>query len=290
MRNRKRHPLDQSPFYKLRSRKKLAEILRVDALELRRLSNESEALYTEFEVAKKDGGRRPVENPNRQLKLAQARIARLLGRILPPDYLFCPVKGRCYVSNTAQHRGQRVIRCLDIRKYFPNTSSRRVFWFFHKVMKCERDVSAVLSRIATYRGHLPTGSPLSPILSYFAHIDVWEEISTICKRENYTLTVYIDDVTVSGSRVTAKILWEIKRAIHRSGLRYHKEKKFVDRPAEVTGVIIARNSLTPANRQLKKRFEFKEAIRKHIASPASKKIEARLTGLEAQIKQITNAG
>lgn len=288
MQNRKRYPLHQSPFYKLRSRKKLADILKVDAAELRRLANETGILYSEFEVPKKDGGRRPIENPSRQLKLIQARIARLLGRIEPPDYLFCPVKGRCYVSNAAQHRGQRVIRCLDIRKYYPSTSSKRVFWFFNKVMKCEPDVSAILSRIATYKESLPTGSPLSPILSYFAHVDVWEGISAICKRENYRLTVYIDDVTISGQRVAAKVLWEIKRAIHRSGLRYHKEKKFVDRPAEVTGVIVTKNSLGPANRQLKKRCELREATKKPIFPSVAKKIEARLIGLEAQIAQITN--
>ncbi len=41
-------------------------------------------------------------------------------------------------------------------------------------------------------------------------------------------------------------------AIHASGLRYHKEKVFHDRPARVTGVIVNGEQLAAPNRQLKK--------------------------------------
>src|SRR5690606_17397840 len=97
--NRKRYALDQSPFYKLRNRRRLAELLGVSPAELRVLCEPAASLYSEFDVPKKTGGVRGVENPRRQLKMVQANIARLLGRIAPPDYLFCPVKGRCYVTN-----------------------------------------------------------------------------------------------------------------------------------------------------------------------------------------------
>lgn len=283
---KKAYPLNQSPFYKLRNKRRLSKILGIDESELKSISAKADELYSEFEVAKKGGGRRGVENPCRQLKLVQARIARLLGRIRPPDYLFCPVKGRCYVSNAAEHRGQRVVRCLDVKKYFPSTSSKRVFWFFNKVMRCDRDIAAILTRISTYRRHLPTGSPLSPILAYFAHIDVWESISQICEREGYTLTVYIDDVTISGRSVSSAVIWEIKRAIHRAGLRYHKEKKFVDVPAEVTGVILDGDMLSPPNRQLKKLDEIRGVLRKPLRPTAAKKARDQLIGLRGQIAQI----
>jgi len=158
----KRYVLNQSPFYRLSNRKKLAALLRIDTCELRLLSKQADNLYKKFSVPKKNGGTRGVENPARQLKLVQARLARWLTRVDPPDYLFCPVKGRCYVGNAARHRGQRAIRCLDVRKYFPSTSAQRVFWFFHTIMKCERDIAATLTSLATYQGHLPTGSPLRP--------------------------------------------------------------------------------------------------------------------------------
>jgi hypothetical protein len=164
---RRLYTLNQSPLFKMRNHRKLAALLDMPLAELRRLRH-SDTLYTEFDIPKKSGGARHVENPRRPLKLAQARIARLLSRIVPPDYLFCPVKGRSYVTNAAQHRDNRIVRCLDIRKYFPSTPAYRVYWFFRNIMRCDADVAETLMRLATYQGHLPTGSPLSPIMAYFA--------------------------------------------------------------------------------------------------------------------------
>lgn len=290
--NREKHPLDQSPFYKLRSKRRLADLLRISQSELRRMCQTADQVYREFSVPKKDGTLRGVEDPARQLKLVQARIARQLGKIRPADYLFCPVKGRCYVGNAAQHRGNRVVHCLDIRKYFPSTPSRRVFWFFNTIMKCERDVAASLARLATYQGHLPTGSPLSPILAYFAHYDVWEKIAAICRDNKYTLTVYIDDVTISAENISPAVIWSVKNTIHASGLRYHKEKLFHDRPAEITGVIVKGDQLAVPNRQLKKMVNLKMAIRKEdkrgLRGNDTKQLRLKLGGLQGQIEQISS--
>jgi retron-type reverse transcriptase len=283
----KRYALNQSPLYKLANRKKLSGLLKISTRELRTLSREANSLYREFPVPKKNGGTRDVENPARQLKLVQARLARWLSRIAPPDYLFCPVKGRCYVSNAALHRGQRVVHCLDVRKYFPSTSARRVFWFFRTVMKCEADIAATLTKLSTYQGHLPTGSPLSPILAYYAHYDVWEAIAAICREHGYKLSVYIDDVTISGSAILATVLWRIKKEIHRSGLRYHKEKSYYDGIAEITGVIVSGDRLITPNRQLKKIVAIKEQIRATNRDAETEKLREKLSGLYAQARQVT---
>lgn len=283
-----RYPLDQSPLYKLRSHRKLAALLRLNGAALKRLTR-SQGLYKEFDLPKKTGGARHVENPARELKLTQRRIARLLSRIAPPDYLFCPVKGRSYVSNAAAHKTARVVRCLDVRKYFPNTPSWRVFWFFRTVMRCAPDVASTLMRLATYNGHLPTGSPLSPIMAFFAYFDVWEDVAEVSRAKSLTLTVYIDDVTVSGSKVSARDLWEIKKVIHASGLRYHKEKHYVDVASEVTGVIVRDGVLRVPNRQLKKLYLAKQELKKATGTKEEIKIRNVVKGLADQIDQIRKA-
>jgi retron-type reverse transcriptase len=248
----KLYKLDQSPLYKLRSRAKLASLLGVSVTELRNLTKHADSLYKEFEIRKKNGEMRPVQNPARHLKVVQGRLAKILARIAPPDYLYCPVRGRCYVTNAGQHRGNRDVRGLDIRKYFPSTPSRRVFWFFRSIMRCEKDIAGTLARLATYKGCLPTGSRLSPIMAYYSYIDTWDEIARICKEKNYCLTVYIDDVTISGQSVDPQDIWRIKQVIHRSGLKYHKEKTYTDRPAEITGVIVDGDRLIVPDRQIAK--------------------------------------
>lgn len=284
MQNKPAYEMDQSPLFKLRSRSKLARLLGVTPSTIRALAA-GDDLYTEFEVEKKSGGKRGVENPCRSLKLAQAKIARLLGRIQPPDYLFCPVKRRCYVTNAAAHRHSRMVQCLDIKKFFPSVSQRRVFWFFWSIMKCPRDIAGLLAQLACYKGHLPTGSPLSPIMAYFAYYDLWASIDAFCKARGYIFTVYIDDVTISGAHVPKSAIWEVQRMIHGAGLRYHKQKTFVDRPAEVTGVILKDGKLLAPFRQHRKLNEARFGL--HAADPIEREaLKSRLAGVTGQIAQI----
>jgi hypothetical protein len=81
-------------------------------------------------------------------------------------------------------------------------------------------------------------------------------------------------------------MWAIKRAIHGAGLKYHKEKHFVDRPAEVTGVIISGDSLKVPNRQLKKLNEARAALRHPDASVLDPKLRERMLGLQGQVAQV----
>lgn len=285
MLTRPTYRLDQSPLYKLGSRSKLAALLGVSSKELRALSS-GNALYTEFDIPKKSGiGVRHVENPCKALKRLQARLARILSRINPPEFLFCPVKRRCYVSNAAAHRGNRVVQCLDIRKFFPSTPQRRVFWFFHTVMHCQRDLAGLLAKLACYQGHLPTGSPLSPIMAYFAYYDLWARIAEFCQERGYTFTVYIDDVTISGKRVPKADIWQVQQMIHGMGLRYHKEKTFVDRPAEITGVVLRDGKLVAPFRQHKKMHDAR-ALLAGATDDDRQAMLGRVAGITGQIRQI----
>jgi len=279
------YPLNQSPLYKMGSRSKLARLLGITLGELRNIAA-GDTLYTEFDIPKKNGdGTRHVENPRRPLKLVQAKIARLLGRIDPPDFLFCPVKRRCYVSNAAAHSGNRVVHCLDIKKFFPSTPQRRVFWFLNKVMGCERDIAALLAKIACYKGHLPTGSPLSPIMAYLAYYDLWHRISDFCKARGYTLSVYVDDVTISGVRVPERDIWEVRKMISGAGLAYHKRKRFVDRPAEITGVMVGDGKLAAPHRQHQKLHLARQELRQCNEEDRSSLL-GRIAGIGGQIRQI----
>ncbi len=285
---RKNHDLNQSSFYRLSTKRKLAALLSISQNELREFKY-SDRLYSEREIPKKTGGVRLIENPRRNLKLTQARIARLLGRISPPEYLYCPVRGRSYVTNAARHMNRRVIRTLDIKKYFPSTSRDRVYRFFRDVMKCSPDIAEMLANIATYKGHLPTGSPLSPIMAFYAHYDVWEEVARLAETKGAIISLYIDDLTISGDQVSDGLIWEIKKSIHRAGLRYHKEKSFFDTPAEITGVIVCEDRLAIPNRQLLKRHRAAKALQKASTDYERKLLLTQLRGLDGQAHQIRSA-
>ena len=60
---RKTHAIDASPFFRLTSPHKLAELLAISLDDLWRLTAAGDTLYHEFDVAKKNGDKRRVENP-----------------------------------------------------------------------------------------------------------------------------------------------------------------------------------------------------------------------------------
>jgi hypothetical protein len=194
------------------------------------------------------------------------------------------------VSNAARHKDNRVVRCIDVKKFFPNTPRRRVYWFFREIMKCPGDVAGILANLATYQGHLPTGSPLSPIMAHYAYIDVWRAIAELARANDVTMTVYVDDVTLSGQRLPDAIMWEVRQLLHGAGLRYHKEKKYVDRPAEITGVILRNGELVIPNRQHLKLRNARKARREAVTQDDIDASDRRINGLIAQRGQIRREG
>ena len=233
-------------------------------------------------------GLRPVDSPRRELKVVQRRIADLLCRVTPPDFLFCPVKRRSSINNAEQHRGGRVVHSLDVKKYFPSTPSRRVYWYFHRVLGCSKDVAAVLRKIAC-DDYLPTGSPLSPIMAYYAHVDIWAKVARIAWEHGCVITIYIDDVTLSGAKVPMTLVWEIKQIIHGGGLRYHKEKRAVERGSEVTGVVLRKGEMLPTNRHRNKLRKLKQAEDRERRPRMNKSLMGQLAGMKRHVAQLASA-
>ena len=156
-------------------------------------------------------------------------------------------------------------------------------------MGCSTDVAAVLRKVACCDGNLPTGSPLSPIMAYYAHMDIWEKVARIARANGCVITIYIDDVTLSGAKVPDGLVWEIKQVIHGGGLRYHKEKRAVDRRSEVTGVVLRDGEMLVANRHRNKLRKLKQANDRERRPEANKSLIGQLAGMRGTVDQIRSA-
>ncbi len=279
-----------SPFFRLQSKAKLASLLFISLEKLKVLAS-ADCLYFDFKKPKASGGIREISAPRDDLKAVQSRIAHLLQRIAPPDYLFAPVAGRSYVDNAAQHLGAASVRLLDIEDFFPSCTANKVIWFFMKRMECSPDVAAILSGVVTKNGSLPQGSPCSPILAYLSYIDMWEEVAKIVRTNGCCLSVYADDLTISGSVVPEQAIWKIKQALHKHGHRYKlsKERSKHLKPAEITGVILIRDRLLAPNRQHKKLYAVRQELRKARSPMRRVTLETQLKGRIAQMGQIVDA-
>lgn len=284
-------PAKGTALFRVQSKKRLAEILVAKPATLKKLTNGNE-LYNCWSAPKKNGGFRDIEAPFDQLKIVQKRIATLLQAIETPDFLMAPVKTRSYVTNAAQHIGSRSFCLLDIEDFFPSCTKKKVYWFFNTCMGCSPDVAAILAEITTRYDRLPQGSPCSPILAFFAYVDMWLEISKVCELADNKVTVYADDITISGLNVLGEDIWKIKQILHRHGHKFQieKERAIVDRKVEITGVIVSKSSILLPNRQHKKMRETQLELTSAKSKDDKNRLKMALRGRVAQANQIVSNG
>lgn len=299
--NGSQYTLRDTPFFRLRSRKKLAEILLVSDAALQRVLNE-ENLYERRWKHKKEKDSwlnfepkpefshfyRPIDIPDKGLKSIQSRIAKLFAKVTPPDWLFSPVKGRSYVNNAARHVGARAFWLLDIADYFPSCTDNNVAHLFHTRLECSPDVTAIMVKLITLFGCLPQGSPCSPIMAYYSNHTMWLKISEIVTDSGLTHSVYADDITISGNLIKKEVIWNIKATVHKHGLRIKAEKELsiIDSPADITGVIVKGGRTMLPNRQLKRLFELRGERQRAKGSLAKAALDSQIAGRLAQQRQV----
>lgn len=299
------HKIKDSALFNVRTRKKLADILlcapghlkSVESTEIRykkrwKPKDSDTAPWLKHPPPPEQAANyRPIDIPVEPLKRIQARIASLLSRIEPPTFLCSPVKGVSYVDNAKRHVNSKAFWLLDIADYFPSCTADRVAWFFSTVMKCAPDVAALLVSLVTDNGRLPQGSPCSPILAYFSNMKMWEDIASAVASAGCILSVYADDITMSGVTVPGALVWDVKQIIVKNGfsLKREKEVSLMGSPADITGVIVRNGTLKLPNRQLRKLAELKKLQRATTDKALSIKLENQVKGRLAQRRQIEEA-
>ena len=216
----KRYPLRSSCLYKVATKRDLARLLQSD-LGFLRSQTRCEKPYLEFSV---DG--RNIQEPKPGLKAVQARFARLLSAIETPEYVHSGVKKRSYVTNAVAHAGSSRLMKLDIKRFFQSVRAQEVFDFLHNVLKWPVDVAQLGTGLLTFRGHLPTGGNASPILSFWVHKSMFDEVAEVAEQAGCVFTLYIDDMTISGELAPRRLQFAVRRIVGRRRLRVHKLKLF----------------------------------------------------------------
>lgn len=285
--HRKSYALDQCALYRCGSKRRLFDLLQTSASkysELRSALN----LYRQIVKKKKSGEPRIVYAPRYDLKRIQRRISELLMRVDAPEYLMSPVRGRSNIDNAHTHRDALSYRLMDVADFYPSCRASKVAWFFGKVLRCPQDVVAVLVWLTTHEGKLPQGSPASPILAFLAYREMWDEIDRIAVEACNKLTVYVDDITVSGESVKGETVWAIKKELHKHGHRTKaaKEESRLFTPVIVTGVVLRRGVLLLPNAQHYKRHQVRKSLEYLPDGPDRDHAEAALEGHNETERQI----
>ncbi|WP_129451248.1 reverse transcriptase family protein [Pseudomonas syringae] len=262
-------PIHQCFLYKIGSPKRLADLLNVSTAELEDTlrSENNYKLFNKLLSPNPFTGKlrkkRAVQEPKSRLRKMHERILALLRRVQYPSYVQGGVKHRSYQTNAATHLGARQTATFDLKNFYGSTRYCLVHDFFHKSLCCPTDIAGRLASLTTWNGVMPTGSPLSPLLSFWAAKSFFDKCETLAAKYRLNFTCYIDDLTFSGDKISGKFQSELEVIASRFGYELAKEKTKVFRfgiPAHITGVISHKAKLSVPHSRLRGARKIQDAI------------------------------
>ena len=274
----KRYAIRESRLFRLKSKKRLARLLNVELPTLRKLISQNDN-YRVFSTVHTTGKTRTIEEPKNQLKEIHSRLLKLLSRLESPSYMHSGTKGRSYLSNAAAHIGARTIVKTDLTKFYRSTTHHQIFVGMLREFECSGDVARIIADLCTYEGHVPTGSPVSMLIAFYAHKQIFDQEKRRAESEGNAFTLYVDDLTLSGECVSLRSLCSVTKAFRSVGLRCHKTRIFAkDSSKLVTGAIVTDQGLKLPNRRHLKIARGMEALGTASSREQREEISRKLLG------------
>ena len=272
MKKEKSYPLDQCHLYKITSPAVLAARLNTSLVELFYIISSDTNYLVRFDTRRGSTKKRLIEEPKPRLQALHGRVHSLLSKVDLPDYVHSIRKGRSYITNAAAHAHEGNMIKLDVKKFYQSAESKSVQSFWSEQMLCREDVSIMLTKLLTYKGHLPTGSRSSPIMSYYTYRTMFDSIADMAIAHGLVPTLYVDDMVISGHGAHAGVLRAARAIIELHGLKSHKHHTFTKaRPRIVTGVMVTPTGLLVPHRR---NLRIKEAYANlHTAGGVAEKLE-----------------
>jgi RNA-directed DNA polymerase len=178
------------------------------------------------------------------LKTVQRGIYRnILKRIKLPSYAFGGIERRDNILNAKMHQGNKFFFNTDLRNFYPGITHVQVYEMFASRGFAPATAN-ILTKLTTYKGQLPQGTPTSPYLANLVFVKAGTEIQEFAKANNLTFTTFVDDITLSGKDDFQPLVNTIVEMITSKGFTISHNKTFYQtKMPKVTNVIVMRNGL-----------------------------------------------
>ena len=257
----------KSPLYCISRKRDLNQLIRIKAHN----TNNYNVQYKPY--IEQRPKKRLIEAPKSELKSIQKRIKKYLDCLDYPDNVFSGIKSRSYIDNAYYHIESNYFFKMDLSKFFPNTNREKVYKFYSNKMKMKNDIAAIMCDLSTvdltsimtkdvedfikekgirHINHLPSGSPISSILSYLANIDMFNELEGLAKRNNCIVSYYVDDIIFSSkNKISKSIVKDAERIITKYGqiVNIQKSKSYITKDyKKITGCVIYNHELLIPNK------------------------------------------
>ncbi|EMH6402188.1 retron Ec67 family RNA-directed DNA polymerase/endonuclease [Providencia rettgeri] len=198
---------------KCTSKPDFARLLGVDPVFLTRVVyiRNTEKLYTEFKIKKKNGDDRIISAPDKELKEIQSKLSKLLLDCLDNIRSSLEIdnnfshgfeRKKSIISNAEKHKRKKWILNIDLKNFFDEFNYGRVRGYFLKnnYFSLNENICNLIAKIACYKNKLPQGSPCSPVITNLILLSLDRRLNQICKNSGCTYTRYADDITISTNK------------------------------------------------------------------------------------------
>jgi S1-C subfamily serine protease len=155
--------------------------------------------HKRFLLAKKNGGSRLIESPQRTHRLIQGGLKPILDNLYRPTISAHGfVGGRSVFTNASCHIGRNTLINLDIKSFFHAISFQRVRGLFiAQPFGLPWVVANILAQACCCDGRLSMGGITSPVISNFLSTRLDKRLATLAQKRGGRYTRYCDDVSLS---------------------------------------------------------------------------------------------
>ena len=241
--------IKDNPLYSFGNKKKLAKLLSVELKDLESMRSDDYYKIFSIKTGKKE---REVQEPKETLKKVHAKLQKLLKPLLyESDYLTSGKKRVSYIDNAKMHTGSKYVLTLDIDSFYSKSQREFIFKFLNKEMKMTEDVAWLLADVLSYRNFIPTGSPVSQIISFLSYRKTFDKINSIANSNKCGFTLYVDDMTFSCANSPKRLIDAVNKELKKVSLQIKKKKTKLYGKNEdklVTGVCISDGKITIPNK------------------------------------------
>lgn len=198
----------------------------------------------------KDGNRKlRILRPSKgELKIIQERINKnIFSKIQYPINIHGGMRGCSNITNAKPHKGNQYILTTDLKGFYPSISHQQVYQAFQG-LEYGSTCSYWLTKLTTYRGELPQGTPTSPHLANLVYYPIDKELIQFCDKHNLTYTRYVDDLTFSSPFDFQNAIKDLFEIIQTSSFQISHRKTSYNSRQEITGIDVSREIMTAPRR------------------------------------------
>ncbi|MGU3428505.1 retron Ec67 family RNA-directed DNA polymerase/endonuclease [Enterobacter hormaechei] len=195
------------------SKPDLARLLGIDPVFMTRVIyiRNTDNLYSQFTIKKKNGSDRHISAPDPELKEIQSKLSDLLQDCLnnirenskeENNFSHGFERNRSIITNAEKHKSKKWVLNIDLSNFFDEFNFGRVRGYFlkNKNFSLNTELSTLIAKIACHQDKLPQGSPCSPVITNLILVSLDRRLSNLCNRAGCTYTRYADDITISTNK------------------------------------------------------------------------------------------